>query len=672
MTKREGAMRLAARLCLVCTLAACGGGGSGKPTADAGSGARDAGHAPAHDDEDGGTAAAPDAATVLDAGPSRVCSTDGFCWELPSPQGETLRAAWAAAPDDVWAVGDGGVLLHYDGTGFRAEHPGTDQDLLAVHGSGPDDVWAVGNGGDVLHYDGKSWSVQDLGDLIDASGGSMTGVLHGVFAAAPDAVWAVGHSGVSAVVIHYDGKQWTNQSLGLQTDQVLNAVWGLSAERVWAVGDGGVILSFDGTAWSADRSPTGRALLSLHALAEHDVWAVGQAGTAVHWDGTAWKMANKGLAGTDILHSVRVDIAAPAPTDAGTPMTMPMPADAGMDAGLPPAPEGPWRVWAFGEGGKVFRYNGELWAELPSGSPLSLYGAARVAQGELIAVGELGQITRFSGDARQSMSQGSRHNHLALWGDGTTLWAVGDEIARRDAQGWSVLPRPTDRSLYGVWGDASGLWAVGTAGTVVRYENGAFNTLDVAAAGDTWLRGVWGAGHSVWIVGHGGLAMVNAAGGFIAVSTTVHSNLLDVWGSADDRFWAVGEGGTVLRWDGSAWAKVPTGPMGGVVQNLRAVWGSGDDDVWVVGTESTILHWDGKRFEDQSRGASYSLDDVWGRSPDEVYAVGSGGVALRYDGSGWNELATGTQSSLESVFGDDAGRVFAAGTDGALLVLDPQ
>jgi hypothetical protein len=664
-------MKLAARLCLLAALAACSGSVSGKMTSDAGAGAaKNRGKSPKlSNDDDGGAAAERDAAAIAPA--SRVCSVDGFCWEQPTPQGETLRALWAATPNDVWMVGDGGVVLHDDASGFRAEHVATQQDLLAIHGSGPDDVWAVGKGGDVLHFDGQSWSVEDLSALLDASGGAMTGALYGVFAAAKDAVWAVGYSGVAAVIIHYDGEHWSNQSLGLQSDKPLRAVWGMSPEQLWAVGDGGVIRSFDGTQWNADKSPTNAALLSIHALVANDVWAVGAGGTAVRWNGMSWSNANMGLSGA--LQSVRVDVAAPPPPiDAGMPMQKPMPMtppDAGADAG-PMAPQGPWLVWAFGEKGHVFRYNGTLWAELPSGTELSLYGAERLAAGTLIAVGERGEITRFLGDARQSVSLGSRHNHLALWGDGQTIWAVGDDVAHRDASGWSEPTRPTERALYGVWGDASGLWAVGTSGSIVRFKDGSWQTLEVAAASESWLHSVWGAGSSLWIVGDGGLALVAAAGSFVKVATPVKSNLLDVWGTADDLFWAVGEAGTVLRWDGMAWLKVPTGPMGGVVQNLRAVWGSAKDDVWVVGTEGTILHWTGERFEQQSRDASYSLNDVWGRAKDDVYAVGSGGVALHYDGSGWTELQTGTQSSLQSVLGDDHGRIFAVGLDGVVLVLD--
>jgi hypothetical protein len=34
----------------------------------------------------------------------------------PLPQGNLLNDTWASAPKDVWAVGDGGTILHFDGT----------------------------------------------------------------------------------------------------------------------------------------------------------------------------------------------------------------------------------------------------------------------------------------------------------------------------------------------------------------------------------------------------------------------------------------------------------------------------------------------------------------------------------------------------------------------------
>ena len=69
----------------------------------------------------------PDAGTVdaeADAGqcPGGVhvpsageCSSDGWCWTNPSPQGGDLYAVFGSGPTDVWSVGLGGAVLHGDG-----------------------------------------------------------------------------------------------------------------------------------------------------------------------------------------------------------------------------------------------------------------------------------------------------------------------------------------------------------------------------------------------------------------------------------------------------------------------------------------------------------------------------------------------------------------------------
>ncbi len=64
-------------------------------------------------------------------------------------------------------------------------------------------------------------------------------------------------------------------------------------------------------------------------------------------------------------------------------------------------------------------------------------------------------------------------------------------------------------------------------------------------------------------------------------------DLFGVWGSGPSDVWAVGWGGTILRWDGRAWARVSSG----ATVDLLGVWGSGPSDVWAVGEGGTILRY---------------------------------------------------------------------------------
>ena len=67
------------------------------------------------------------------------------------PTDATIRALWGAADDDVWAVGDAGAIVHWDGTSWTIVEapaiPGlADHALVAVWGWQKDELWIAGEG----------------------------------------------------------------------------------------------------------------------------------------------------------------------------------------------------------------------------------------------------------------------------------------------------------------------------------------------------------------------------------------------------------------------------------------------------------------------------------------------------------------------------------------------
>jgi hypothetical protein len=80
-------------------------------------------------------------------------------------------------------------------------------------------------------------------------------------------------------VWHYDGATWT--SMPLPSGSVLNEIWGSSATDVFAVGEDGVVLHYDGAAWTL-ATPTRAGLLGVWGSSPGDVYAVGAAGTILH------------------------------------------------------------------------------------------------------------------------------------------------------------------------------------------------------------------------------------------------------------------------------------------------------------------------------------------------------------------------------------------------------
>ncbi|MCU0674141.1 MAG: hypothetical protein MUE69_15255 [Myxococcota bacterium] len=158
--------------------------------------------------------------------------------------------------------------------------------------------------------------------------------------------------------------------------------------------------------------------------------------------------------------------------------------------------------------------------------------------------------------------------------------------------------------------------------------------------------------------------------------------LLGVHGTSENDVWAVGSdrgaGPIVLRYDGTAWTRLPTGTRG----DLWWVHAIPGGPVYLAGANATILRYDGTSFTRMRTPgvATHTIYGVWARSASEVYAVGSlagsrDGFLWRFDGTEWSNVdlpastpknARGNVPGFFKVWGD-AEHLWIAGGDGLLL-----
>ena len=129
---------------------------------------------------DAGGASPQDAGSM--AGPSLGQGT-----VFPAPTLRDLLAVWGTE-EQLWAVGRGGTIVHFDGAQWHTPESGTTETLNAVFGLSPSDVWAAGDDGTALHFDGTTWSAVDVG--------TYRGSLRAIWAAASDDVWFGGEGGM--------------------------------------------------------------------------------------------------------------------------------------------------------------------------------------------------------------------------------------------------------------------------------------------------------------------------------------------------------------------------------------------------------------------------------------------------------------------------------------------
>jgi hypothetical protein len=169
----------------------------------------------------------------------------------------------------------------------------------------------------------------------------------------------------------------------------------------------------------------------------------------------------------------------------------------------------------------------------------------------------------------------------------------------------------------------------------------------------------------------------------------VHNNLdaalFSVWGASATDVWAVGadardgSGPLVLRFDGAAWSRLPTGEAQG---DLWWVFGFPGGPVYLGGDGGVILRYQAGAFTRLATPGLQTIFGIWGATPDDLWAVGgasdsTGGFAWRLQGGGdtWlpepslpAEVATG--AAVWKIYGARADDAWLVGSNGVALHWD--
>jgi len=182
---------------------------------------------------------------------------------------------------------------------------------------------------------------------------------------------------------------------------------------------------------------------------------------------------------------------------------------------------------------------------------------------------------------------------------------------------------------------------------------------------------------SGFAVGDGGVILSTSDGGqtWSSVTSPTVADLYDVHATGPSEAYAVGAEGTVLAWDGSAWAEVEAGSA----TVYRGVYSDASGEATIVGDGGEIRRLASgvtSQLDDGTAAGSDILRDVAKVDVSKWYAVGDGGTLLvsTDDGATWAEQVLGVAETLHDVdflnpsdgwIAGDAGLVLATGDGGS-------
>jgi hypothetical protein len=545
-----------------------------------------------------GSSGTVDGGSFMNAG-GGACSSDGWCWSTPTPQGNPLYAISGSSASDVWAVGDSGSIVHWDGTSWTQVATGEHGALHGVFAAGAHDAWAVGDDA-ILHWDGAAWStppgVPGAGFVWRAVSGTGSGD-----------VWIVGADtsvsggdGWGGAMLQWDGHAWSTSSVA----QDLGAVWGTGSSDAWGLGDAHALFHWDGKTWmTMSKGVLPQIGTAIWGAGSADLWLGSRPGSRPsHWDGTTLALA--------------------ADWD-----------DKGEIYGL--WGSGPNDVWAVGdssEGELILHWNGLAWIQTPSPGAGQLFGVWGSRADDVWAVGESGALIHWDGRSWSAVSGPPRVGISAIWGTSPDdVWAFGSDGVGLAALRWNgetwTNTELLDASTLGASAQNAGpgaAWGSGPEDIWVGVNDseplngGPSNTLRPFFI--HWDGHVWSVDSTL-----------------DASTAAALQGFGDIWGNGPSDVWAVG--GSAVHWDGKRWSAVATLPSTDLGHPLSSVWSSGPNDVW-IGGDAAVHHWNGVSWSQPlSDGHNFI---VRGSGPTDVWAVGprdgTSSTASHWNGACWQDF----------------------------------
>lgn len=576
------------------------------------------------------------------------CTPDGICFEAPLPFGYDFNAVFAVSATDVWAVGNVGSILRYDGTKWKRYEAGTTADLLAVWARSANEVYFAANTGGLLRFDGTIVTKVNTSAIT-------TGDITGVYGGATNLFVTTR----SSDAWRYNGATWTRYAsgtLGIRATAELLAVTGTADNDVIVYGSQNAAARWNGSSWAAQPSAT-LTLSYISALAQNVYYGTVFDGTVWQYDttkaGFQWKQVGTVVTGTNSVTGLygasasamftsgptgliyRFDGTKWNPIDTGIRDVLSFTALHGTSAS---------DVWAVGRRGTIVHYDGTTTksnrSNLFTGTFIDAWGTdTRNVQ----FLTNKSTVVRYDGAAYTESAPlltGAGSQALTLAGlSANDMW-LGGQVANKPAilhstngGAFSQLPLDSSFQMFATVVDhvfplsATNAWAAGNPSYNLVHWDGASWTTDVSYITDSPIVGLWASGASdVWVASQMKIHRYNGST-WAADNRVTGATLYSLHGSSATDVWA-GDIRAVWRYNGTNWTKVTIPGSTGTVVGIRAL---SSTDAWISDNTGALFHWDGssfKRIDIGTRDSGVGMH-IWAADPKNVWFAGQGIVSYR-------------------------------------------
>ena len=114
----------------------------------------------------------------------------------------------------------------------------------------------------------------------------------------------------------------------------------------------------------------------------------------------------------------------------------------------------------------------------------------------------------------------------------------------------------------------------------------------------------------------------------MAFSPANSKGLMAVFGNAPTNVWVAGDSGVVYRLSSGTTLNLPTASTN-TLTNFHGTWVTSPTDSYLVGDGGTVLHFDGSNWLPLAVPVTSAFRAIYGTAAQNVYVVGDNGVVLQ-------------------------------------------
>jgi hypothetical protein len=409
------------------------------------------------------------------------------------------------------------------------------------------------------------------------------------------------------------------------------SIWGSSPMDIFAVGISGSAVRGTGGTWSRMDAGTTRSLYFVWGTGPDDVFAIGDA--YLHFDGSSWE-----------------------------PVT-------------PPTNRRLRAVWGatssnlffVGDYGTILHFDGAAWSDYSVDDEHhfgDIWGSGR---DDIYAATVRGLPYHYDGNSWTLLDTGFNDPPLLMprvaGSSKNQVMLAGYSSLFLDNGYWSYKESTSGVRIEDLWCDGKDDYYAVTRSHLLRFDGQEWRQVFSIEFQFGHLMGVWGDGRgNIYLAASNGGIWHHRDGRTELINKSLQ-DIKDIWGSSVRSVFAVGDRGSVLKFDGEVWSvqeKFTT-------DRIRSVWGRAADDVYAIDSDD-VFHYNGRRWNSVYHLTSGGFEDIWGTDRGDCYVVGYGSIVHNNAGK-WEAIRANLP--LTSVWGTSGDNVIAAGW-GACLHFDGQ